>query len=90
MLVNNIAKITSRLIDKYAKSCTVTTKDGKVITAKVMTEQLWKKDKVRFETNPTQIGYNQKNYIKVSEAKIESYVNFLGGTYNPDNSSCLN
>ena len=64
MLVNNIAKITSRLIDKYAKSCTVTTKDGKVITAKVMTEQLWKKDKVRFETNPTQIGYNQKNYIK--------------------------
>ena len=34
--------------------------------------------------------WNQKNYIKVSEAKIESYVNFLGGTYNPDNSSCLN
>ena len=33
---------------------------------------------------------NQKKYIKVSEAKIESYVNFLGGTYNPDNSSCLN
>lgn len=64
MLVNNIAKITFRLIDKYAKNCTVTTKDGKVITAKVMTEQLWKKDKVRFETNPTQIGYNQKNYIK--------------------------
>ena len=64
MLVNNIAKITSRLIDKYAKNCTVTTKDGKVITAKVMTEQLLKKDKVRFETNPTQIGYNQKNYIK--------------------------
>ena len=34
--------------------------------------------------------WNQNNYIKVSEAKIESYVNFLGGTYNPDNSSCLN
>lgn len=34
--------------------------------------------------------WNQKNYIKVSEAKIESYVNFLGGTYNLDNSSCLN
>lgn len=64
MFVNNLEKITSRLIDKYAKSCTVTTKDGKVITVKVMTEQLWKNDKVRFETTPTQIGYNQKNYIK--------------------------
>lgn len=34
--------------------------------------------------------WNEKNYIKVSEAKIESYINFLGGTYNPDNTSCLN
>ena len=40
MLVNNLAKTTARLIDKYAKSCMVTTKDGQVITAKVMTEQL--------------------------------------------------
>lgn len=34
--------------------------------------------------------WNEKNYIKVSEAKIESYINFLGGTYNSDNTSCLN
>ncbi len=64
MLVNNLAKITARLIEKYAKSCTVTTENGTVITTKVMAEQLWKKDKVRFETTPSRIGYNQKNYIK--------------------------
>lgn len=87
MLVNNIAKITSRLIDKYAKNCTVTTKDGKVITAKVMTEQLWKKDKVRFETNPTQIGYNQKNYIKcifaldVTPFGKDDIMNLMGKKY---------
>lgn len=87
MFVNNIAKITSRLIDKYAKSCTVTTKNGKVITAKVMTEQLWKKDKVRFETNPTQIGYNQKNYIKcifaldVTSFGKDDIVNLMGKKY---------
>ena len=29
------------------------------------------------------------NWYKVSEAKIEVYINSLGLTYNPDNSSCL-
>ncbi len=33
--------------------------------------------------------WNEKNWIKVSEAKLEVYINYLGGTYNPDNSSCL-
>lgn len=87
MFVNNFEKITSRLIDKYAKSCTVTTKDGKVITAKVMTEQLWKNDKVRFETTPTQIGYNQKNYIKciftfdVTSFGKDDIMTFMGKNY---------
>lgn len=34
--------------------------------------------------------WNNNNWIKVSEAKIETYINFLGGTYNSDNSGCLN
>ncbi len=33
--------------------------------------------------------WKDKNWIKVSEAKIEVYVNSLGVTYNSDNSSCL-
>ena len=33
--------------------------------------------------------WNNNGWIKVSEAKIETYVNYLGGTYNSDNSSCL-
>lgn len=33
--------------------------------------------------------WNESNWIKVSEAKIETYINYLGGTYNSDNSSCL-
>ena len=32
----------------------------------------------------------KKNWIKVDEIKIEEYVNYLGKTYNPDNSQCLN
>ena len=30
-----------------------------------------------------------ENWIKVSEMKIQEYVNFLGGTYNSDNKKCL-
>lgn len=33
--------------------------------------------------------WNNKNWIKVSEAKLEVYINSLGGTYNSDNTSCL-
>ena len=33
--------------------------------------------------------WNNNNWIKVSEAKIETYIDFLGGTYNSDNSSCI-
>ena len=33
--------------------------------------------------------WNEKGYIRVSEAKIETYVNYLGGSYNSDNSSCI-
>lgn len=33
--------------------------------------------------------WNEGNWKKVSEIKIESYVNYIGGTYNSDNSSCL-
>ena len=33
--------------------------------------------------------YSGNNWIKVSELKIEEYVKFMGGTYNPDNKSCL-
>lgn len=32
--------------------------------------------------------WNEKNWIKVSEAKIEVYIKYLGGSYNPDNSVC--
>lgn len=34
--------------------------------------------------------WNNGGWIKVSEAKIETYINYLGGTYNNDNSACLN
>jgi len=33
--------------------------------------------------------WTKKKWIEVSEIKIEEYVNYLGGTYNKDNSSCL-
>ena len=33
--------------------------------------------------------YTGGNWIKVSEIKIEEYVNYLGGTYKSDNSMCL-
>ena len=33
--------------------------------------------------------YSGNNWIKVSEMKIEEYVKFMGGVYNPNNSSCL-
>lgn len=33
--------------------------------------------------------WNQKNWINVSETKLEVYINYLGGTYDSDNSSCL-
>ena len=34
--------------------------------------------------------WNNNGWIKASEAKIETYINYLGGTYNSDNSACLN
>ena len=34
--------------------------------------------------------WKEANWIKVSEAKLEVYINYLGGSYNPDNFSCLN
>lgn len=34
--------------------------------------------------------WNEQNWIKVSEAKIETYINSIGGSYNSDNTSCLN
>jgi len=33
--------------------------------------------------------YSNNNWIKVSEMKIEEYVNYMGGTYIKDNSKCL-
>jgi len=33
--------------------------------------------------------WNDANWYKVSEAKIETYVTSLGVTYNPDNTSCM-
>ena len=33
--------------------------------------------------------WQQGNWYRVSEAKIETYINSLGITYNSDNSSCL-
>lgn len=33
--------------------------------------------------------WNDANWYKVSEAKIETYVTSLGITYNPDNTSCM-
>ncbi|WP_454969548.1 hypothetical protein [Eubacterium sp.] len=63
MQLNNLSKSVMPMIEKYSHSCTITTKDGLVITSKVMAEQLWKRDKVRFESYPTDIGLNQKTYI---------------------------
>lgn len=33
--------------------------------------------------------WTNKKWIQVTEMKIEEYVNYMGGTYNKDNSSCL-
>lgn len=33
--------------------------------------------------------YSGNKWIKVSELKIEEYVKYMGGTYNPNNTSCL-
>jgi len=33
--------------------------------------------------------WTKKNWIQVTEMKIEEYVNYLGGVYNKDNKSCL-
>lgn len=33
--------------------------------------------------------YTNKNWIEITEMKIEEYVNYLGGEYNKDNSMCL-
>lgn len=33
--------------------------------------------------------WSNQNWIKVSEMKIQEYVNYMGGKYNKDNSSCL-
>ena len=63
MQLNNLSKAVMPMIEKYSHSCTITTKNGSVITSRVMAEQLWRRDKVRFEAYPTDIGFNQKNYI---------------------------
>ena len=63
MQLNNISGTISGLLDRYAKDCTITTEQGQVITAKVMAQHLWRKDKTRFEATPTKIGLNRKNYI---------------------------
>lgn len=33
--------------------------------------------------------WTNNNWIEVTEIKIEEYINYLGGTYNKDNSKCL-
>jgi hypothetical protein len=33
--------------------------------------------------------WTNKNWIDVTEMKIEEYVNYMGGTYNKDNKNCL-
>lgn len=63
MQLNNISGTISGLLDRYAKDCKITTEQGQVITAKVMAQHLWRKDKTRFEATPTKIGLNRKNYI---------------------------
>ena len=40
-------------------------------------------------TNDFNWYYTNKNYIKVSELKIQDYINLLGGVYNSDNSMCI-
>lgn len=63
MRLNNIAQIIKEEMKKYAQSCTITTKEGKVITTRVMTDHLWKRDKSRFEGNATKIGNASKDYV---------------------------
>ena len=40
-------------------------------------------------TNDFNWYWNKKKWIDVTEIKIEEYVNYLGYTYNSDNSSCI-
>lgn len=40
-------------------------------------------------TNDFNWYWTNKHWIDTTEMKIEEYVNYLGGTYNKDNSSCL-
>ena len=44
-----------------------------------------------FMTNPNDFNwyYASGNWIKISEAKIEEYVKYMGGVYNSDNKKCL-
>ena len=44
-----------------------------------------------YMTSPSDFNwyYSGGNWIKMSEAKIEEYVKYMGGTYNPDNKKCL-
>lgn len=87
MTLNNLSNTIALLIEKYGKTCTLTLKDGKVITTKVMAEHLWKRDKTRFENNPTGIGFNQKNYvigdfvIDVTAFGKDDIMTFMGKEY---------
>ena len=42
-------------------------------------------------TNPNDFNwyYSAGNWIKISEIKIEEYVTYMGGKYNPNNKKCL-
>lgn len=44
-----------------------------------------------FMTNPNDFNwyYSAGNWIKISEIKIEEYVTYMGGKYNPNNKKCL-
>lgn len=63
MKLNNIAPVIKAEMEKYAQTCTINTKEGRVITTKVMTNHLWKKDKSRFEGNQTMIGNASRDYV---------------------------
>lgn len=63
MRLNHIAPVIKAEMEKYAQTCTITTKEGKVITIKVVADHLWKRDKSRFEGNQTKIGIASKDYI---------------------------
>lgn len=45
-----------------------------------------------YMTNDSDFNFyvTNRNWIKVSEMKIQEYVNYLGGAYDSDNSSCIN